>query len=97
MESGVFILFFSEKQPRFANGLQNLFDMRSFSGGFCRRFWGGRAVRVFAGAKGADRCGRDFGGLLFAGICMFVLRERTVRISVDFIQICSAHPFVSER
>ena len=29
MKSGVFYLFFSEKQPRFANGLQNLFDLRS--------------------------------------------------------------------
>ncbi len=38
-----------------------------------------------------------FESLLFAGFRLLVLREPTYRISVDFVGICSAQPFVSER
>jgi hypothetical protein len=41
LKSGVFFLFFSEKQARFANGLQNLFGLRS---------WWGRVATYCLGA-----------------------------------------------
>jgi hypothetical protein len=50
LKSGVLILFFFEKQARFANGLQNLFDLRS---------WLGWKWKAFAGAKGLEHWGAD--------------------------------------
>jgi hypothetical protein len=38
VKSEVFFLFFSENQARFANGLQNLFVLRSSLDEFCERF-----------------------------------------------------------
>lgn len=38
VKSEVFFLFFSENQARFANGLQNLFVLRSSWGEFYERF-----------------------------------------------------------